>query len=81
MIKMTVLGKEASLVEKTIRAIMWNGIASAYLNWQEKLLANAKRRGFKGFMTGKEKVPQADDDIDKDLNKDERRARELNELR
>jgi hypothetical protein len=66
----------------TIRVIPLCGKADEWPIWNEKLLAKAKRYGFKDLLLGKLSIPKADDKIDQVsyIGKKMAKTIELNEI-
>jgi hypothetical protein len=66
----------------TIRVIPFYGKCEEWPIWREKLLAKARRYGFKDILLGKVKVPRTDEDYD--MGSDEGKkltiAADMNEL-
>ena len=53
---------------KAIKVLKFTGKESEWDHWSEKFIALATTRGFAGLLLGTERVPNADEDIDRKKN-------------
>jgi len=65
---------------QAIRVISFSGEQADWSYWEEKFLAGAKRKGYKGVLLGA--VPKDSDTIDENTaaSKESKKAKEMNEL-
>ena len=70
------------IVEKTVKIVPFTGKKEDWNKWSKKFLAQAKYKGFREALEGKQEVPAADTELDPDDDDDKKKikARKANDM-